>query len=76
MSKKNYTDVLLEEMNGKFDLLLEAISPLKDMQNDMFLMKEDISELKTDVKIIKAEVTDTNVQVIEHEARITELEAA
>jgi len=73
---KNYTNVLLEDMNGKFDLLLEAIAPLKQMQQDIFTTKEDVAELKADVKVIKAAVTDLSHQVNRHEKEIAELKTA
>jgi len=73
---KDYTDVLLEEMNSKFDLLLEAIAPLKQMQQDIFTTKEDVAELKADVKVIKAVVTDLSHQVNRHEKEIAELKTA
>jgi len=74
MSKKDYTDVLLEGINGKFDRLLEVII---QMRNDMKGMaRQDLEEVKADVKVIKAVLTDTNVQVRDHETRITELETA
>jgi hypothetical protein len=74
--KKNYTDVLLEDMNHKFDLLLEAIAPLKDMQKDIFALKEDLEEVKQDVKVVKAAVTDLSKQVHGHERRFTKLKTA
>ena len=72
---KDYTDILLEDMNGKFDLLLELMTPLKQMQSDIKVTKEDVAELKTDVRIIKAAVTDSSHQVRDHNKRITKLEA-
>lgn len=76
MAGKDYTNVLLEEMNGKFDLLLEAVAPLKDMQKDIIVMKEDIVELKGDAKVIKAAVTDLSHQVADHDREIRELKTA
>lgn len=44
MTKQNYTDVILEEMNHKFDLLLEAAGDLKE-QLATKADKEDIQQI-------------------------------
>lgn len=71
---KNHTDVLLEDMNAKFDVMMEAIVQLRSDMKEM-TTKADFEEVKQDVKTIKAAVTDTNTQVQDHEHRITSLEA-
>lgn len=72
----NYTNVLLEEMNGKFDAVLEIVVDMRNkMQLDM-VTKDEFNEVKTDIQIIKAAITDTNHQVQNHERRITKLETA
>ncbi len=58
MSKdKNYTNVILEEMNGKFDLLVEAVGTVQEKLETLAL-KKDLTEVKEDVKMIRAAVTD------------------
>lgn len=71
----NHTDVILEDMNSKFDLVVELVT---EMRKDITGMatKDDIAELKADIKVIKAAVTDTSHQVQDHEQRITTLETA
>jgi len=74
MTNQDYTDVLLEDMNTKFDVLLEAIQPLGKMSEDLHQTMQDVAELKTDVKVIKAAVTDLSTQVNDREQRVTVLE--
>jgi polyhydroxyalkanoate synthesis regulator phasin len=71
---KNYTDVLLEDMNGKFDLLLDI---MKGMQEEMrtFAKQADLKEVKQDVKVIKAAVTETNKDVHNLQVRVAHLES-
>ncbi len=78
MSKedKDYTNVLLEEMNSKFDLLLEMMQPIKKLQEDTSVLIEDIQTVKSDVKKIKTVVTDQSKQLTNHEVRIIDLETA
>ncbi len=73
---KDYTNVLLEEMNSKFDLLLEAVKPIRQLQQDTGTLKEDMNEVKSDVKVIKAAVTDVSKEVSAHDLRIANLENA
>lgn len=72
----NYTNVPLEEMNGKFDAIIEAVRTVPSLVESVNALSADMEEVRDDVKIIKAAVTDTNQQVQDHEQRITRLEAA
>jgi hypothetical protein len=75
MSKSdNYTDVLLEEVNDKFDRIIDVVSQLQD-ELKRKPDREEFDELKSDVKVIKAALTDTNDQIQGHEKRITVLES-
>ncbi len=67
----DHTGVILEDMNSKFDLVVELV---QDMSQKM-ATKNDLVEIKEDVKIIKAAVTDLSNQVARHETRITSLES-
>ena len=76
MSKdKDYTNVLLEEMNSKFDILIEVVGGMKDEMKTL-AKQSDLDEVKADVKVIKAAVTDVSDQVARHEVRISDLETA
>lgn len=72
---KDYTDVLLEEMNGKFDRLIEVMAQMREEMKH-FARQEDLEEVKADVKIIKAAVTDLSSQVNRHEIEIGQLKTA
>ena len=71
----NDDSVLLEEMNGKFDVVIEAVGQMQD-QMKLLAKQEDLEEVKRDVADIKAAVTDHSSQLSDYEHRITSLEAA
>lgn len=74
-SDKDNLEVILEDMNGKFDRLIEVTDQIQDELKTK-PSREEFDELKADVKIIKAAVTDHSAQLNNHERRITHLEAA
>lgn len=74
MSRRDYTNLILEDINGKFDLVLEAVAPIKYLQIDVAKLKEDMIEVKADLKTIKFALKHTNIQVADHEVRIKKLE--
>lgn len=74
-SDKDNLEVILEDMNGKFDLLLESNAQIRQQLKHM-ATKEELAEVKADIKVIKAAVTDHSSQLSDHEGRITQLEAA
>lgn len=74
MSKdEGYLGVILEDMNDKFDRIIEAVGQMQD-ELQKKPDREEFDELKADVKIIKAALTDTNARVHDHEVRIAKLE--
>lgn len=62
----NSTDILLEDMNGKFDVVLELVGQMRDEMKTL-AKQEDLEEVKADVKVVKAAVTDLSHQVQGHE---------
>ncbi|HEX5448314.1 MAG TPA: hypothetical protein VFW90_03905 [Candidatus Saccharimonadales bacterium] len=71
MADNNYTEALLEDINGKFDAVLNGLQGIREVM----ARQEDLEEVKADIKTIKIAVTDTSTQVQDHERRITHLEA-
>jgi hypothetical protein len=71
----NYTNVLLEDINSKFDAVMEIVSPLTGLPVVMSQLQSDIDEVKSDVKVIKAVLTEDSGQLKNHERRIIKLEA-
>jgi wobble nucleotide-excising tRNase len=70
----NYTNVLLDDMNGKFDILLDGMKSMHDEMKTL-AKQTDLEVVKQDVKAIKLVLTDTNKQVQDHEHRVSRLEA-
>lgn len=71
---KIYRDQLLEEMNGKFDLLLEIIIPMKEKVDRIPLIEERLERLEIEMHTLNTALKATNMQVTDHEHRITRLE--
>lgn len=71
----NHTDLVLEDMNSKFDAVVELVSQIRDDVKTLAKQK-DLEEVKQDVKVIRAAVIDLSSQVNDHEKRLTSLEAA
>lgn len=72
-SDNNYTNVILEDMNAKFDRLIEVVNGMNDALKTK-AEQEDIEEIKADVKVIKAVLTDHSSTLNDHEDRIVALE--
>ncbi len=70
---KNYTDVLLEDMNAKMQAVLEIVSDNQRVLQDI-PKRDEFNELKTEVATIRPAVTDTNKELKLHDRRITKLE--
>lgn len=71
----NFTNVILEDINGKFDALME-ITEIMHSELKTKASQESVDSLQSDLNIVKAAVTDLTTQVDEHESRITTLETA
>lgn len=76
--EQKYVEVMLEEMNGKFDFLLEVFGPmpsrLERVEQKVDKLTDDMHEVKADIKTLKFALTETNKDVRDHERRITKLE--
>jgi len=75
MKRANYTNILLEEMNAKFDLMLEIVSSLATLPAAVRKLQEDVDQIQIDIRIIKSVVTSRSGQLQAHERRITRLES-
>ena len=74
MTNENYIVALLEEMNGKFDLMMEMMITMNDQLKEK-ADKSDFDDLKTELHTVRLVVTDTNKQVHRSDRRIERLEA-
>jgi peptidoglycan hydrolase CwlO-like protein len=67
--------MLLEDMNSKFDFLIEAVGQMRDEIKSLPAVDANVQEIKADIKIVKAAVVDTSSQVQQQDKRITRLES-
>ncbi len=60
MADKNYSEVLLEDMNSKFELILEAVGSMQDQVKKIPKMAERIEKIEHDINTIKLDTMMTN----------------
>lgn len=87
-NNKNYTDIILEKIEDKFDLIYEGQKDLRKkfdlMADDMDGVKSDIIDIKRDARVLKEDMKDVkselkikaDKEVVEnHENRLIKLES-
>ena len=73
-SEANYIAILLEDMNGKFQFVVEAVSDIQRIVKNQ-PTREEFEALLSKVDVTIGALKATNRQVHDHEKRITQLEA-
>lgn len=77
---KDHVAVMLEKIDGKFDLLAEDLASVKEtvglLAEDMDQVKSDIFDMKRDIREMKVELKmKADKEVVEsHETRLGKLE--
>lgn len=57
--------VLLENMNSKFDTIMEYVQDIPVMKEDIAVLKTDVGILKDDVAILKIDVSELKHETVE-----------
>lgn len=70
----DYMMALLENINGKFDFLVEILAPMKKQTDKIPKIQEDIEEIKNDIKVIKFATMKTNQNIADHGKHLKHLE--
>lgn len=72
--KERFT-VILEDLNSKFDLVVESVIGLREEFNQKFnFLREDLHEMKSDSKMTHLTVAAMVKTVSNHETRINKIE--
>lgn len=71
----DYVGTLLEDLDGKFDYMVDAIGSINDQLRSI-PKRDEFNELKAEVRAIHIVVSGHNKQLSKHESRITKLESA
>ena len=78
MTSKNdtghYQGVLLEDINHKFDVIVEYLAPLAKLPRKVDQIDERLQRVESDVKVIKRVVTDQGKDHKQLEGRVATLE--
>ncbi len=67
-------DVFLEDINHKFDAIMESQAAMSPVPRKLDAIDERLGRVESDVKIIKAVVTDHSAQLNNHDKRLVNLE--
>lgn len=59
MSDTDYTDILLEDINGKFDAILEAVGSMQDQVKKIPKMSERLEKIESDLVAVKLDASLT-----------------
>ncbi len=73
MRDDDRTQVLLEDMNGKFDAIMEYVSDIPVMKEDIAVLKDDVAVLKEDVAVLKTDVAILKTDVGELKSEVVEI---
>lgn len=71
--RDQYT-VVLEDIQDKMSLILEAVKPIPAMQNKLDATFEEVGTIRVDVEVIKETVKDQVTTIRTHDHRIRALE--
>ena len=72
----HYVGVLLEDINDKFQAILEGYQSLASVPVNIQELKTDMTIVKSELVAIKSVVGETAAKVDDHEVRIGKLEEA
>jgi len=72
--KQNYDSVLLEDINSKFDFIVEVISSLTGLAEAIRNMDQRLGRIEAEFVIMKSVLIEHPVDIKAHESRITKLE--
>ena len=70
--KDRYVAVLLEDINWKFDFLVEIVQP---MQKDVMQLKEDVADLKNEMRLSNSRLILHDRMIRNHDKDIKRLKA-
>jgi|GEM_PF-1508560 len=62
-ARNNHNDVLLEDINSKFDAILEAVGSMKDQVKKIPSIEEKVINLENEMHAVRLATTDTNIDV-------------
>lgn len=70
----NYTNVLLEDINAKFDQIIEVVGTLSDELKTK-ASQESVDQIQGELRIVKTATTDTSNTIRELDHRVAKLES-
>ncbi len=66
MGKENYTDILLEEVNSKFDFIVEAVHATNERLERM-PDKNDLKQISNRLEIVEYSIKELSKKVSSHD---------
>jgi hypothetical protein len=71
--KKDHFEFLLEDVNDKFDLILEMVTALLPLRGQVQAIDDRLAGVESDVKIIKRVVKEHSRELRDHDLAIHRL---
>lgn len=69
MNENDRVQALLEDVNGKFDAIMEYVRDIPAMKADIAELKDDMSHVKSDIEVIKGVAKEHSRDIAELKAR-------
>jgi chromosome segregation ATPase len=66
MDMKSRLEILIEDMNSKFDAIMEYVRDIPDIKTRLGNVENDVAVLKDDVSVIKTVVKDHSATLTKH----------
>jgi hypothetical protein len=63
-------EVLAEEMNGKFDLVLEYVRDIPEIKRRLIVVEEKVDRLQDDVTVLKSVTRDHSSDIAKLRLRV------
>ncbi len=73
VQRDQYT-VVLEDIQGKINLILEAVEPIPKMQDKLDATFEEVGNIRVDLAVMKETVKEHSQSISTHDQRIRVLE--
>lgn len=75
MVKADYIAVVVEDMNAKFDLILEIVRPLTPLPQQIREVSEKVDHVEAEIGVIKKVIRQHSDSLRDHKDRLCQLES-
>lgn len=69
MEDHNYTYAILEDINGKFDAVIEYVKDIPEIKQRLTNVESDVAQIKDDMTIVKGVIKEHSHDIAELKQR-------